>query len=246
MSTSQQGAKPAGGVSNRVLLAVGLIAAVTYIIALWAKLPTMQLITKGIPVLCLIVWVFKLPRDRFANLIMAGLIFSLAGDLILQLSNDLFVIGLLLFLVAHLLYIAAFLGVTRRGSWVRLLPFAAWGIIAFLILQPYLGNMLLPVAGYIIVIEVMMWRSTALVGAQGKARDFELAAALGAIAFGLSDTLLALNRFIWHDTLTMFSITEAAPFIPTLTITLYWLAQCGLALAAGWEAKDRARSTTAK
>jgi alkenylglycerophosphocholine hydrolase len=246
MSTSQQGAKPAGGVSNRVLLAVGLIAAVTYIIALWAKLPTVQLITKGIPVLCLIVWVFKLPRDRFANLIMAGLIFSLAGDLILQVSNDLFVIGLLSFLVAHLLYIAAFLGVTRRGSWIRLLPFTAWGIIAFLILQPYLGSMLLPVAGYIIVIEIMMWRAVATVGAQGKARDFELAAALGAMAFGLSDTLLALNRFIWHDTLTMFSITEAAPFIPTLTITLYWLAQWGLALAAGWEAKDRARSTTAK
>ena len=78
-------------------------------------------------------------------------------------------------------------------------------------------------------------------GSQGKSRDFELAALLGAIAFGLSDTLLALNRFIWHDTLTMFSITEAAPFIPTLTMTLYWLGQCGLALAAGWEAKDRAR-----
>jgi alkenylglycerophosphocholine/alkenylglycerophosphoethanolamine hydrolase len=242
MSTSQQGTKPSGGISNRVLLAIGLIAAIAYIVGMWAKFPnTVQLITKGIPVLCLIVWLATLPRDRFANLIMAGLIFSLAGDLILQVSKDLFVVGLLSFLVAHLFYIVAFLGVTRRGSWIRLLPFAAWGIIAFLILQPYLGDMLLPVAGYIIVIEVMMWRATALVGAHGKSRDFELAALLGAIAFGLSDTLLALNRFIWHDTLTMFSITEAAPFIPTLTITLYWLAQWGLALAAGWETKDRAR-----
>jgi alkenylglycerophosphocholine/alkenylglycerophosphoethanolamine hydrolase len=242
MSTSQQGTKPSGGISNRVLLAIGLIAAIAYIVGMWAKFPnTVQLITKGIPVLCLIVWLATLPRDRFANLIMAGLIFSLAGDLILQVSKDLFVVGLLSFLVAHLFYIVAFLGVTRRGSWIRLLPFAAWGIIAFLILQPYLGDMLLPVAGYIIVIEVMMWRATALVGAHGKSRDFELAALLGAIAFGLSDTLLALNRFIWHDTLTMFSITEAAPFIPTLTITLYWLAQWGLALAAGWETKDRTR-----
>ena len=64
---------------------------------------------------------------------------------------------------------------------------------------------------------------------------------LGAISFGLSDTLLAFNRFIWNDTLTFFNINEAAPFISTLVIVLYWLGQWGIALAAGWEAKDRAR-----
>lgn len=246
MSTSQQGTNRSGGVPARALLVIGLMAAVVYIIAMWIDLPIVELIAKGIPVLCLIVWVFGLPRDRFANLILIGLIFSLAGDLLLQVSLDLFVVGLLSFLVAHLLYIAAFLGVTRQGHWLRLLPFAAWGIIAFLILNPYLGSMLIPVAAYIVVIEVMMWRASALAGAQGKTRDFELAALLGAIAFGLSDTLLALNRFIWHDTLTFFNIQQAAPFIPTLTIILYWLAQWGLALAAGWETKDRARGTLAK
>ena len=55
-----------------------------YIIAMWAKLPTVELITKGIPVLCLIVWLWTLPRDRFANLIMAGLVVSLVADLVMQ------------------------------------------------------------------------------------------------------------------------------------------------------------------
>jgi alkenylglycerophosphocholine/alkenylglycerophosphoethanolamine hydrolase len=248
MSASPSGASSSrsGWGLSRILLVVGLIAALIYIVGMWANLPAVELITKGIPVLCLIIWVFMLPRDRFANLIMVGLIFSLAGDMLLQVSKDLFVMGLLSFLVAHLFYIAAFLGVTRRGSWARLLPFAAWGLIAFLILQPYLGAMLLPVAGYIIVIEVMMWRAAALVGAHGKSQTFELAALLGALAFGLSDTLLAFNRFIWHDTLTMFSIQQAAPFVSTLVIILYWLGQWGIALAAGWEAKDRARGVTAK
>jgi alkenylglycerophosphocholine hydrolase len=242
MSTSQQGTKPSGGVSNRVLLAIGLIAAIVYIVGLWAKFPNaVQLITKGIPVLCLIVWLVTMPRDRFANLIMTGLAVSLVADLVMQWDKSLFLPGLLIFLVAQIIYVVAFFSVTKRGSWVRLLPFAVWGVIAFLLLNPYLGDLLLPVAVYIVAIVAMMWRAAALVGAQGKTRDFELAAVLGAIAFGLSDTLLALNRFIWHDTLTMFNITEAAPFIPTLTITLYWLAQWGLALAAGWEAKDRAR-----
>lgn len=241
MSTSQQSAPRSGGVSSRVLLAIGLIAAVVYIVGLWAKLPAVQLITKGIPVLCLIVWLWTLPRDRFANLILVGLAVSLVADLVMQWDKSLFLPGLLIFLVAQLIYVVAFVGVATRGSWVRLLPFAVWGVIAFLILNPYLGDLLLPVAVYMVAIVSMMWRAAAIVGAQGKTRDFELAAVLGAIAFGLSDTLLALNRFIWHDTLTMFSITEAAPFISTLVIILYWLAQWGIALAAGWEAKDRAR-----
>lgn len=242
MSTSQQGTNRSGGVSSRALFAIGLIAALTYIIGMWAKFPNaVQLITKAIPLLCMLVWLWMLPRDRFANLIMAGLAVSLVADLVMQLDKSMFLPGLLIFLVAQISYIVAFVGVTRRGSWVRLLPFAVWGVVAFLLLNPYLSDLLLPVAIYIVAIVSMMWRAAATLGAHGKTRDFELAALLGAISFGLSDTLLALNRFIWHDTLTMFSITEAAPFIPTLTMTLYWLGQLGLALAAGWEAKDRAR-----
>ncbi len=241
MSTSGQSVKQTRGVPARTLAIVGLIAAIVYIVSLWIKLPTVELIAKGIPVLCLIVWVFGLPRDRYATLILAGLIFSLIGDLLLQISSDLFVPGLLAFLVAQLCYSAAFLGVTRKGSWLRLLPFAVWGLVGFLILNPYLGNLLAPVALYIVVIVVMMWRAAALPGSHGASQTFELAALLGAIAFGLSDTLLALNRFIWHDTLTFFNIQEAAPFVSTLVIILYWLGQWGIALSAGWEAQDRAR-----
>jgi uncharacterized membrane protein YhhN len=242
MSTSSAGIKQSGGVSSRVLFAVGLIAALAYIIGLWAKFPnTVQLIAKAIPLGCMLVWLWLLPRDRFANTIMAGLAVSLVADLVMQWDKSMFLPGLLIFLVAQIIYIVAFVGVTKRGSWVRLLPFAAWGISAFLLLNPHLGDLALPVAIYIVAIISMMWRAAATVGAQGKTRDFELAAVLGAISFGLSDTLLALNRFIWYDTLTMFSITDAAPFIPTLIMMLYWLGQWGLALAAGWETKDHAR-----
>ena len=54
--------------------------------------------------------------------------------------------------------------------------------------------------------------------------------------------MLAFNHFIWHDTLTMFNIQQAAPFISTLVMILYWLGQWGIALAAGWETQgSRAR-----
>ena len=248
MSATNPPATPSrsGAISTRVLLGIGLISALVYIIGMWINAPAVELITKGIPVLCLIIWVFRLPRDRFANLIMAGLIASLVADLVLQWDTSLFLPGLLIFLVAQVIYIAAFVGATQRGSWVRLLPFAAWGVIAILILSPYLGDLLLPVAVYMVAIVVMMWRAAALVGSHGKVQDFELAALLGATAFGLSATLLAFDRFIWHGTLTLFNINQAAPFISTLVIILYWLAQWGIALAAGWEANDRARRAPAK
>ena len=75
---------------------------------MWANCPAVELITKGIPLLCLIVWLFRLPRDRFANLIMAGLIVSLVADLVMQWDKSLFVPGLLIFLVAQVIYIVAF------------------------------------------------------------------------------------------------------------------------------------------
>ncbi len=242
MSTTSPQAVPgrSGVAPTRVLLIVGLIAAVVYIVGLWAKSPVIQLITKGIPMLCLIVWLVSVPRDRFANLILVGLIVSLVADLVMEWNAALFLPGLLIFLVVQIIYITAFVGVSKRGSWVRLIPFAIWGVIAFLLLNPYLVDLLLPVSIYIIASVGMMWRATALVGAQGKSRDFEWAVLLGAIALGLSDSLLALNHFVWHDTLTLFNVNEAAPFISTLVIILYWLAQCGFTLAAGWEAKDRA------
>jgi len=248
MSASSSGAssKPSGWGLSRILSVVGLVAAAIYIVALWVNLPLVELITKGIPLLCLIIWLYKLPRDGFANLIMAGLIVSLVADLVMQGDTLQFLPGLLIFLVAQVIYIVAFFSMSQRGSWVRLIPFVVWGVIAFLILNPYLGDLMLPVVVYLVAIEIMMWRAAALPGSHGRLETFELAALVGAVAFGLSDTLLAFNRFIWHETLTMFSIQESAPFISTLVIILYWLGQLGIALAAGWEAKDRARGVAKK
>jgi alkenylglycerophosphocholine/alkenylglycerophosphoethanolamine hydrolase len=177
--------KPGWGLS-RILSVVGLIAAAIYIVAMWVNLPVVELITKGIPLLCMIIWLFKLPRDGFANLIMAGLIIALVADLVLQWSTALFVPGLLIFLVAQIVYIVAFVSMSKRGRWVRLIPFAVWGLIAFLILNPYLGDLMLPVVVYLVAIEVMMWRAAALPGSHGRLETFELAALVGALAFGLS------------------------------------------------------------
>lgn len=242
MSTTQQSIKQAAGISMRTVSIIGLIAAAVYILALWANWPIVQLITKGIPLLCMIIWLLRLPRDRFANLIMGGLIVSLAADLVMQWDRSLFAAGLYIFLVAQLLYVAAFLTITRRGRGVRVIPFVAWGLIIFLILNPHLGDQQLPIVAYLVALIILPWRAAALLSSHGRLETFELSALVGTLAFALSDTLALLNHFIWHDTLTMFSVQDSAPFIATLVMILYWLGQWAIALAGGWEAKDRAHA----
>ena len=84
------------------------------------------------------------PFYRYA--IVAGLGFSLVGDVLLMLQSDRFVAGLASFLLAHLSYIVAFSSGTGFGFSVwPLAPFLLYVIIVFLILRPHLGKMTLPV-----------------------------------------------------------------------------------------------------
>ena len=133
------------------------------------------------------------PFYRYA--IIAGLAFSLAGDIFLMLPADRFVAGLGSFLVAHLCYIAAFSVGTTFG-----LP--AWSFVPFLLLiiamlgmlWPHLGTMRLPVLIYMLVITTMAW--SAWNRWAGEQEAGALLAFIGALLFVVSDAALAINRFV--------------------------------------------------
>ena len=131
---------------------------------------------------------------HYKVLVIAGLIFSLAGDVFLMLPTDRFVAGLASFLVAHLLYIAAFRSSTTPGfsPWA-LVPFIIYGVVVFSILAPYLGQMKLPVLAYVVVILVMAWQGWERWAHTGQ--PGALWAFIGAALFVVSDSALAINRF---------------------------------------------------
>lgn len=166
----------------------------------------------------LLIWLAP-PKGRYGLLVFAGLILSLAGDAFLALPGDSFLPGLISFLLAHLCYIAAFLGENRDLRITRLLPFLAWvgGIYGWLF--PKLGDMAAPVLVYCSVITIMMWRAAALV--EKPAARWQLAAIIGAALFGLSDSTLALMRFQGHF-----------PYGAAFLILAYWAGQTGIALSA--------------
>jgi len=189
----------------------------------------------------LLVWIFKplatatialaawrrgLLLARYSRFIVAGLMFSLVGDVFL-ITPEHFVFGLLAFLIAHMCYLAAFTADVRLGAHVQ--PFAAVGVIAtvavFVIWPGVEPELQLPVVAYVLVLGMMT--------AQAQARSFlhgtyeARRAALGGALFLISDLILAIDKF--------HSPVPAAAF---WILATYWSAQTLIALSVPREDLD--------
>ncbi len=162
-----------------------------------------------------------LPVRRYKALIIAGLVFSLAGDILLMLPQDLFVPGVFAFLIAQAVYAYTFIqvGGFYRSIWGAL-PFVIYGIISFYYLAPDLGEMTIPVLLYLLVIMLMIWQA---LGQYVQTRETRaLLGLVGAVFFVISDTALAVNRF-----------STAINLAPLFVLGSYYLAQWLIALSAG-------------
>ena len=186
-----------------------------FFVAAALGLHPLELLAKPLPVIVLALGVHANARGPLRRGVTIGLLASAVGDLLLGL--DLFLPGLVAFLGAHVAYLVAFLADTRALAASRALPFAAWGLLLLGRLWPALGGLALPVAFYVVAICAMMWRAAARVGH----RPGAAAGVVGAVSFGLSDSLIAWDRFL---------APFAGAFIPIMLF--YWLGQAGIARAA--------------
>jgi alkenylglycerophosphocholine hydrolase len=178
------------------------------------------MVVKPLPVLALALWTATRP-GRYPRLLTAGLLVSMVADVAIERS---FMAGLGLFLLAHLVYVAAFLTGRPPLRPLRLVPVLAFLAAAYSAVAPGLGSLRGAVIAYMTAIGTMVWRAAARVGRNGPASAAEWSACLGAISFALSDTLLALDRFRAPIAGAHFGI-----------MFLYWAGQLGLALSARGE-----------
>jgi alkenylglycerophosphocholine/alkenylglycerophosphoethanolamine hydrolase len=202
-----------------LLAAVALAAAAVFFFGLATDRPALRLATKAIPALTLGVWVATRRQDGLARLVTAGLVLSGLGDLLLE--KALFFQGLVAFLLAHVAYVLGFVTVTTRPALVRALPIAAWCGLVLAGLGASLGDMAGPVTAYIAVVGTMMWRAAARVGHTGRPTRAEWLGLAGALLFGLSDTLIAVDRFV-----------APLPEVRWPIMLLYWSGQWGIAASA--------------
>jgi len=141
----------------------------------------------------------SLPGRKF---LLAALLFSWAGDLLLTRAGELFfMLGIGAFLLAQLSYAGVFLR-TQGGVFVvpvikryPLIPmvYMVFGAVVFLSLRPELGEMELPVLVYCAAILVMGLTAANRFGRAGN-RSFWMVW-LGSTLFIASDTILAFNKF---------------------------------------------------
>ncbi|HKG04948.1 MAG TPA: lysoplasmalogenase [Pedobacter sp.] len=140
---------------------------------------------------------------RFHKRVFAGLVFALAGDILLMKSSDpdFFIYGLAAFLICHLCYISAFYldfrsapELDKKGARIAILLCAIFSISFYFFIRPHLGTMKLPVLAYIFVMALTMMM--AAFRNQRVNRSSFLLILTGAICFLVSDALLTYNKFV--------------------------------------------------
>lgn len=146
---------------------------------------------KIIPIALLLQLALTRSEGRARNLLVTGLVLSACGDILLALDG-LFVQGLAAFLLAQITYTVLFL--TRFRWQKRRLPWAAlivvYATLCSLFIIPQAGDMTLPVTAYMIAISLMA------IAAGFRADEHFLWVAMGALIFMISDTLIAIDRFV--------------------------------------------------
>ena len=151
-------------------------------------------------------------RTTEHKLILAGFAFSWVGDVTLMMptsleqfaphAEDLFLVGLIAFLIAHLFYIAAFAKqlkavpgntILRTKPWLAL-PFVLYLVGLLYVLYPTVTDHdKLPITIYGSVITVMLIMSFNRYGKVGKASFWMTF--LGAALFLFSDSCIAISHF---------------------------------------------------
>ena len=182
----------------------------------------LAIVTKPLTTL-LLLGVVGRPTSVFSQLVWAGLIASVLGDAALLGSGSTpFMIGLGCFLIAHALYVVAFaaVGSWSAASWVGLALVGLATPMLLRVLWPRVGSLRMPVLVYAGALSAMVVAAFSTLGG-GLSPAAAGAAAGGAVLFYISDSSLAIDRFvrpIRHGSL--------------LSVGVYWLGQLGIAVAA--------------
>ncbi|SFE39426.1 lysoplasmalogenase [Thermoflexibacter ruber] len=170
----------------------------------WFSSPLLDYIFKPLIMPCLALYLYFSVQGRlskFIKFIIIGFVFSWLGDIALMLekfNSQLFLLGLAFFLVAHIFYIIAFNTHIQKPFFqekpLLFVPLFLYGIGFFYFLYPNLQGFTIPVLLYTIVITAM-----AIFALNRKNNVSLLSFKLifrGALFFVLSDSLIALNKFM--------------------------------------------------
>jgi len=210
---------------TRILILAGIVFALVFIAGEVIDSYPLRLAARPIPVLLMALYLLLEPdKGRFQWLVIMGLLFGAIGDFFLEYSPNTFLYGLVAFLIGHIFYILAFLTDCRRPAWGVAIFAYLYGVAIFSFLDMGdMGDLILPVLIYVIVMATMLWRAAVRFHAPNVNLASAKAGLLGAIFFVASDSLLAISLFIYE-----------LPYASIAVILVYWIGQLGITLSAHW------------
>jgi uncharacterized membrane protein YhhN len=209
-----------------VPLALFLVAVVVALLGVELQRRWLLIVAKPLATLALIP-VAQGASALTATLVTMGLLCSTTGDAaLLSKHRTAFLVGLFAFLVAHLFYAVAFLVDGAGPHWSPLVGVAVFGCASGWLVRRMWGGLVPALRGPLIVYTAACTAMAAaafatLMGPWPVAATS--AAAGGALLFFLSDANLA-----WID------FVEPYHHGQTVTLSLYWAGQLGIALASRW------------
>ena len=198
---------------QRYFLGAFVIVTVLHLCAIVFHYEDGRFFTKPLLMPLLAVAVFTSATSLNRNIIIAALLFSFAGDCFLMFDYiypSFFIFGLLSFLLTHVLYIFYFLklkesnpSIFKTNIWLLVLVLG-YGFALLYLLFPHLGSLTLPVIVYAIIICSMLLAALHIYNSVSKTTACFFVT--GATLFVVSDSLLAINKFMHPFNLASFLI----------------------------------------
>ena len=171
-------------------------------------------------------WILPYPNHLVSTLVGAALTCCLCGDILLAFGARIaFLLGLVAFLVGHLLFATTFFVTGTTGPAMALgamLMIPAAGII-WQWLAPHLDDMTTPVLAYLVVISIMVCGAWSILSSTHIPSEARLGILIGASLFYLSDIAVARQRFVISDHWNRM-----------VGLPLYYAAQFILVFSSAW------------
>jgi uncharacterized membrane protein YhhN len=184
---------------------IAFILAILNWIAADRQIKLLEYVTKPATMLALLWWIgLSVGFGGSMLWFSLGVIFCLAGDVFLMIPRDMFIFGLVSFLIGHICYIV---GLNNMSPLINY-----WGIIFIVGLGIYIGwlypklvkgllakekgGLKIPVLIYSLVISLMVYSALMTLTKSGWPLSASIFVSLGALLFFASDSMLAWDRFI--------------------------------------------------
>lgn len=214
------------------LIIIGVILQGVFITVEHQKKYVLADILKGLAAACFVIigvlGYFNNPTDSFGQKIMIGLIFGMIGDILLNLrfvvvedkGQKVFLIGIVSFLVGHILYLTALLPLTDHTVACVCIGAVLAAALLIYIFKTMDVKMAFKIFGIFYLGAVIIMTVTAIDVALVNQSVRSIECAIGAVLFMLSDIVLIFNTFSGKTKFSM-RITN---------LSLYYIGQVMIAL----------------